>query len=132
MDSATRWAGGAWHRGVDKKLRKACALIHNGRQLVVVPMAFDSQGGLHPNWRIMYEHFAERWASFGEGRNKAAQGMLVAGWIARASVAIQRAQFRLVSRMREQARSAYLEGDVPHEWRMPDLDDLDARPVRNR
>ena len=64
--------------------------------------------------------------------DKAAQGALVAGWIARTSVAIQRAQFRLVSRMHEQARSANLEGDVPNEWRMPDLDDLDARPVRNR
>ena len=122
--------GQAWQRGVDKKLRKACALNHNGKQLVVVPMAFDSQGGLHPNWRIMYEAWATRWGSFGEDRSDAARGMLVASWVARTSLAIQRAQCRLVGRMRDQARSAYLVGEMPNEWRMPDLDDLDAYPAR--
>lgn len=132
VDSAARWAGGAWQRGVDKKLRNACKITHNGKQLVVVPMAFDSQGGLHPNWRIMYNIWARRWASFGEDRNDAERGAMVANWVAYTSVAIQRAQSLLVRRTVELARSAHLVGDLPNEWRMPDLDDLDARPARVR
>ena len=126
VDSAARWTGGAWRRAVDKKLRKARLLDHDGQQLVVVPFAFDTQGGLHPNWRIIYGLWAERWATLGERRGEQQQGALVARWIARASVAIQRAQFRLVSRMRDSALPCHIVGDEPHEWRTPDLDDLDA------
>ena len=98
----------------------------NGADLIVVPMAFESLGGMHPNWRIMYETWAERWSSQGPGRDERVQAALVRGWVARTSVAIQRAQFRLVSKMRVLARESY-HCDEPHEWRAPDLDDVDAR-----
>jgi hypothetical protein len=128
VDNAARWAGGAMHRAVDKKLRKARLLnAANGADLIVVPMAFESLGGLHPNWRIMYETWAERWSSQGPGRDERVQAALVRGWVARTSVAIQRAQFRLVSKMRVLAREESYHGDEPHEWRAPDLDDVDAR-----
>ena len=68
---------------------------------VTVPFAFDSQGGLHPNWRIMYKLWAERWATFGKGRGEQEQGLVVSRWVGRASVAIQRAQWRLVRRTRD-------------------------------
>jgi hypothetical protein len=126
VESSARWVGGAWRRAVDKKLRNSRVLVHDGRQLVVVPFAFDTQGGLHPNWRIMYKLWAERWATFGEGRGEREQGMLVSRWVGCASVAIQRAQFRLVRRMRDAALPGYIVGDEPHEWRSPDLDDLDT------
>ena len=54
--------------------------------------------------------------------------MLVRGWIANASVAIQRAQFHLVYRMRANAK-AYAHGAMPHDWRTPDADDVDAQCV---
>jgi hypothetical protein len=132
VESAARWAGGAMRRGVDKKLRNARQLDHDGGQLVVVPMAFDSLGGLHQNWQHVYKMFAQRWASFGEDRGEAEIGGLINCWTARTSVAIQRAQFRLVRAMRDVARSAYLVGDEPHQWRMPDLDDLETMGPRVR
>jgi hypothetical protein len=124
VGSAARWAGGAWRRAVDKKLRNARKLTHDGRQLVVVPFAFDTQGGLHPNWKIMYALWAERWATFGVARGPQEHGTLVSCWVARASVAIQRAQCRLVYKTRDTALPGYLVGDEPHEWRAPDMDDL--------
>jgi hypothetical protein len=95
VDNAGRWTGGAMHRAVDKKLRKARRLKAASSDLVVMPMAFESQGCLHPNWRIMYKTWAKRWGAFEAGRDERAQAGLVRGWVARTSVAIQRAQFRL-------------------------------------
>jgi hypothetical protein len=44
----------------------------DGVDLVIVPMALESQGGLHPNWRIMYRH--EQLSSFAPGRDERAGG----------------------------------------------------------
>ncbi len=70
---------------------------------MVVPFAFDTQGGLHPNWRIIYKLWAERWASFGECRSEMEQATLVNTWISCTSVAVQRARYRLVRRVRDKA-----------------------------
>jgi hypothetical protein len=127
VDQAARYAGGAWDKAVAKKLRNARRL-RGAKDLLVIPMAFETQGALHPNWRVTYESWARRWAALGEGRTRAHEGMLVRSWIANASVAIQRAQFRLVHRMRANAKS-HAHGGVPHDWRTPDVDDVDAQHV---
>ena len=130
VEHAARYTGGAWQKAVEKKLRKASKINANDKELLVVPMAFDSQGGLHPNWRITYNMWAERWASLGEGRDKAAQAALVRGWVARTSVAIQRGQCRLVRATREGAVELHYHGAEPHAHRMPDVDDIGGRHAR--
>ena len=127
VEQAARYAGGAWDKAVAKKLRNARRL-HGAKELLVIPMAFETQGALHPNWRVTYEGWARRWATLGEGRTRAHEGMLVRSWIANASVAIQRAQFQLMHRMRAKAK-AHAHGGMPHVWRTPDIDDVDAQRV---
>ena len=83
--------------------------------MVVIPMAFESQGAMHPNWRATYESWAHRWATLGEGRSRRDEGALVRCWVAQASMAIQRAQYFLVRRMRELAESC-AHGGQPHAW----------------
>jgi hypothetical protein len=127
VEQSARYAGGVWEKAAAKKLRNARRL-HGAKELLIIPLAFETQGALHPNWRVTYESWARRWATMGEGRTRARQGMLVRGWIANASVAIQRAQFHLVYRMRANAK-AYAHGAMPHDWRTPDADDVDAQCV---
>ncbi len=57
------------------------------------------------------------------------RGTLVRCWVARASVAIQRAQFWLVRQMRSQAQGGSRHGQ-PNEWGCPEKDDVDARHAR--
>ena len=129
VETAARYAGGAWERAVATKLRNARRLRPSaGRELVVIPMAFESQGAMHPNWRATYESWAHRWATLGEGRSRRDEGALVRCWVAQASMAIQRAQYFLVRRMRELAESC-AHGGQPHAWRSPDIDDVDAQRV---
>jgi hypothetical protein len=91
-------------------------------------MAFTSLGALHPNYRATYKSWALRWATFGEGRSEHDQGVLVRCWMAGASVAIQRAQFYLVRRMRAQAEGC-AHGRQPRAWQPPDISDVDAQRV---
>ena len=128
VEQAARYAGGAWDVAVKKKLRNARRLKAASRDLVVIPMAFTSLGALHPNYRATYKSWALRWATFGEGRSEHDQGVLVRCWMARASVAIQRAQFYLVRRMRAQAEGC-AHGRQPRAWQPPDISDIDAQRV---
>ena len=68
--------------------------------LVVIPMAFESQGGLHPNWRTTYLEWAKLWASKSEAeRPRWRQFLMVQSWIARTSLVIQREQYLLTDHM---------------------------------
>ena len=128
VEQAARYAGGAWDVAVKKKLRNARRLKAASRDLVVIPMAFTSLGELHPNYQATYKSWALRWATFGEGRSKQDQSALVRCWMARASVAIQRAQFFLVRRMRTHAEGC-AHGGKPKAWLSPDISDVDAQRV---
>ena len=72
---------------VNRKLRNARRLSGTV-DLVVIPMAFESQGGLHPNWRTTYLEWAKTWASSSEAeRPRWRQFLMVQSWIARTSLA---------------------------------------------
>ena len=117
---ATTWLAAAPARLVTWNRRRATPGAHG--------TAFSSLGTLHPNYRTMYESWAQRWATLGEGRSKHNQGALVRCWMARASVAIQRAQFYLVRRMRAHAEGCAHRGQ-PRAWQLPDISDVDAQRV---
>jgi hypothetical protein len=74
-------------------------LLRSTRRLeddkVVIPMPFTSQGSLHANFSISYEHWATHWATRGEGRSKDPQKVLVQTWLAQASATVQKAQWKL-------------------------------------
>ena len=54
---------------VNRKLRNARRL-RGTVDLVVIPMAFESQGGLHPNWRTTNLEWAKTWASRSEAETE--------------------------------------------------------------
>jgi hypothetical protein len=126
VEHAARYPGGVWDGAAKRKLRNARKLVAAGRDLVVIPMPFSSFGALHPNFKATYESWASRWAFHGEGRGKHEQSVLVRCWMARASMAVQRAQFFLVRRMQTMSE-ACAHGKRPHAWRSPDIADVDAQ-----
>jgi hypothetical protein len=66
VDQTARCAGGAWDKAVAKK--RNARRLSGAKELLVIPMAFKTQGALRPNWRVTYESWAHRLAAFGEGR----------------------------------------------------------------
>jgi len=123
VDDAGRHPGGAMNYNVARKLLNAKRLKGAGKELMVIPMAFDTQGGLHSNWRTTFVSWAERWRSHGEDRTEAMAGALVRSWLAIASMEVQRAQFALTERMRAGAEDR-LHGGLPHAWRPLGADDF--------
>jgi hypothetical protein len=101
---------------VARKLRNTRTLGHT---LVVVPLAFDSQGVLHPNWKLTYEEWAERWMSVGQGREGGDGSALVRRWMCVASTTIQRSQHRMTLALIEASARAGPHRLVPCEWRPP-------------
>jgi hypothetical protein len=126
VEQAARYPGGEWDGATKRKLRNARKLVAAGRDLVVIPMPFSSFGALHPNFKATYESWASRWASHGESRGNQEQSALVRSWMARASTAVQRAQFFLVRRMQAMAEGC-AHGKRPKAWRSPDIGDVDAQ-----
>ena len=85
VEKAGRYKDGGLVSSTSRKLSNAIKLRVAAKELVIIPMAFDTQGGLHPNWRKTFEGWAERWASQGEGRTKGLQGAVVRSWVQRAA-----------------------------------------------
>ena len=123
VEAAARYTGGAWAQAVKHKLNKA-TVLKGTEDLLVIPMAFESQGGLHPNWRVTYEQWADRWAGLAEDRPRWRQGMMVRCWMARTSLVVQREQFRAVTRMLGRATLA-LHGQEPRAHRSMCTDAFD-------
>ena len=113
--------GGSFEAAVARKLRGARTLTGD---LIVVPMPFNSQGGLHGNWKETYRQWALRWLAVvcvshsAAGRDDADDAsFLVRNWMGVASTAIQLAQFRLTARMLEAAGRLGPHGVEPLAWR---------------
>ena len=124
VQAAARWKGGAMQAAVNRKLRNARRL-RGTVDLVVIPMAFESQGGLHPNWRTTYLEWAKLWASKSEAeRPRWRQFLMVQSWIARTSLVIQREQYLLIDHMIT-CGSRRTHGNVRHAHRAPASDDFD-------
>ena len=124
VQAAARWKGGAMQAAVNRKLRNARRL-RGTVDLVVIPMAFESQGGLHPNWRTTYLEWAKTWASRSEAeRPRWRQFLMVQSWIARTSLVIQREQYLLIDHMIT-CGSRRTHGNVRHAHRAPASDDFD-------
>jgi hypothetical protein len=94
LEQACSGAGGAMDAAVLRKLRNARKLDGNK---MVVPMVFDTQGGMHSNWLVMMAEWAQRWGSLGEGRDAREVGNMARCWLVRAATVIQIAQFRVVA-----------------------------------
>jgi hypothetical protein len=93
--------------------------------LLVFPMAFESHGGLHPNWRKTYIRWAEFWASKDpEKRTRDIQGLMVRSWMARVSHIIQMEQYKQYEYMLTCA-SNFKHGNVPHLLRTAIPEDFD-------
>ena len=124
VQAAARWQGGAMQAAVNRKLRNARRL-RGTVDLVVIPMAFESQGGLHSNWRTTYLEWAKLWGSRSVAeRPRWRQSLMVLSWIARTSLVIQREQYTLVHYMVTCANRRS-HGDVRHAHRAPASDDFD-------
>ena len=59
---AAEEAGGGMEPAVARKVLNARKL-RGTMALTIIPMACESQGGLHPNWRATYAQWAAFWAS---------------------------------------------------------------------
>ena len=94
--------GGAMTFGIARKLRSTRKLENDK---VVVPLPFESQGGLHENWRITFKQWASHWSGCGEGRGLNEQGQLVRVWMIKAATVVQIAQHRLSTRLAGLLRS---------------------------
>ena len=102
LDAACNNVGGAMTFGIARKLRSTRTLEDDK---VVVPLPFESQGGLHDNWRITFKQWAAHWAGCGEGRGLHEQGQLVRCWLVKAATVVQIAQHRLSTRLTGLLRS---------------------------
>jgi len=96
LDAACNNVGGVMTFGIARKLRSTRTLEDDK---VVVPLPFESQGGLHENWRITFKQWATHWAGCGEGRGLHEQGQLVRCWMVKAATVVQIAQHRLSTRL---------------------------------
>ena len=128
VEKAGRYKDGGMAFSTSRKLSNAIKLRVAAKDLVIIPMAFDTQGGLHSNWRKTFEGWAERWASQGEGRTKALQGAVVRSWVAMASMEIQRAQFFLTEQVRKSVED-HVHGGIPHAWRPLGAEDFGSELV---
>ena len=95
-------------------LRASC------HDLLVIPMAFESQRVLHEHWGEIYHLFARHWVRL-NNRSKREGSALVrivesTLWTANISLTIQRAQHTMFVRML-QNQSLLRHGDVPHSIR---------------
>jgi len=124
VEAAARYTGGAWGPAVKRKLNQA-VVLKGTEDLLVIPMAFESQGGMHPNWRVTYEQWADRWAGLAEDRPRWRQGLMVRYWMARTCLVIQREQFRAVTRMVGRA-TLVLHGQEPRAHRPMCTDAFDC------
>jgi hypothetical protein len=122
--AATARVGGAMEKAVARKLNNARKLDPT---LVVVPLAFDSQGVLHTNWKATYEEWAARWASVGPGREGGDGANLVRRWMCVASTSIQRSQHRMTATLVEASARVGPHGVEPREWRPPTAPELLAQ-----
>ena len=82
--------------GISRKLRSTRAL-DSGK--AVIPLPFESQGGLHENWRNTFKQWATHWASCGEGRDCQEQGQIARIWLVKAATVAQIAQHNLTRRL---------------------------------
>ena len=127
VKDAARWTGAAWNGAVKRKLENA-VVLKGTMDLLVIPMAFESQGGLHPNWQVTYVQWARRWGEQAEDRPRWRQGLVVRAWIARTSLVIQREQCRSVARMVDRAaRKTHCE--IPRKHSPLRTDDHDCAQV---
>ena len=92
LERACNEVGGAMTFGISRKLRSTRAL-DSGK--AVIPLPFESQGGLHENWRITFKQWATHWASCGEGRDCQEQGQIARIWLVKAATVVQ--NFRLLN-----------------------------------
>ncbi len=96
LERACNEVGGAMTFGISRKLRSTRAL-DSGK--AVIPLPFESQGGLHENWRITFKQWAIHWASCGEGRDCQEQGQIARIWLVKAATVVQIAQHNLTRRL---------------------------------
>ena len=125
LDAACYNVGGAMTFGIGRKLRSTRKLEDDK---VVIPLPFESQGGLHENWRITYKQWATHWSGCGEGRGLLEQGQLVRYWMVKAATAVQIAQHRLSTRLAGLLRSTDPRSGAAVRGRQPmQLVDLHAQ-----
>jgi hypothetical protein len=122
--SAARYTGGVFEPATRRKLRNT-KVLKGSVDLLVIPMAFESQGGLHPNWRVTYKQWAQRWGEQEVDRPPWRQGLMVRSWIARTSLVVQREQYKMVARLLGRAHRKAV-GEEPRAHRPPRTDDFDC------
>ena len=128
LDAACLNVGGAMTFGINRKLRSTRVLEDDK---VVIPLPFESQGGLHENWRITFKQWVTCWAGCGEGRGLHEQGQLVRCWMVKAATAVQISQHRLTCRLASLLRSTDPRSGVAVWGRQPmRLVDLHAQRVQ--
>ena len=98
-------------------------------ELIIVPMAFESQGGLHANWRNTYVQWATFWGSKDKVDRPAwRQGLMVRAWTARTSLIIQQEHFRIVNYLLT-CTNHFKSGAVPNAPRIAASYDFDFRII---